>query len=116
MKIKKKKITIPIIIVALLAGLLIYLFLGPKAIDNKEADKSSVSTEFKTVNTPDEITVGTQAQRGFNNDNVLHSSSDGDIHYSSYIPESYDGSEPYALFITLPGWEGLYFQASARIW
>ena len=34
----------------------------------------------------------------------------GDIHYSSYIPESYDGSEAYALFITLPGWEGLYFQ------
>lgn len=28
----------------------------------------------------------------------------------SAIPGSYDGSEPYALFITLPGWEGLYFQ------
>lgn len=50
-----------------------------------------------------------QSQRGFLNDNTLHSSI-GDIHYSSYIPESYDGSEPYALFITLPGWEGLYFQ------
>lgn len=24
--------------------------------------------------------------------------------------DSYDGSRPYALFITLPGWEGLYFQ------
>lgn len=61
-------------------------------------------------NSMDEITVGAQTQRGFINDNVLHSSSDGDIHYSSYIPENYDGSEPYALFITLPGWEGLYFQ------
>ena len=34
----------------------------------------------------------------------------GEIHYSSYIPESYDGTKPYALFITLPGYEGLYFQ------
>lgn len=55
------------------------------------------------------ITPGTQTQRGFVNDNVLHSEI-GDIHFSSYIPESYDGSTPYALFITLPGWEGLYFQ------
>ena len=55
------------------------------------------------------LTPGTQTQRGFINDNVLHSEI-GDIHFSSYIPESYDGSEPYALFLTLPGWEGLYFQ------
>ena len=54
------------------------------------------------------ITCGTQTQRGFVNDNIYHSEL-GDIHYSSYIPDSYDGREPYALFITLPGWEGLYF-------
>ena len=57
---------------------------------------------------PVPITYGTETQRGFLNDNVFHSEL-GEIHYSSYIPESYDGSEPYALFITLPGWEGLYF-------
>ena len=55
------------------------------------------------------MTAGTQTQRGFVNDNVLHAGM-GDIHFSSYIPESYDGTRPYALFITLPGWEGLYFQ------
>lgn len=55
------------------------------------------------------VTYGTEIQRGFVNDNVYHSEQ-GDIHYSSYIPDSYDGSEPYALFITLPGWEGLFFQ------
>lgn len=55
------------------------------------------------------LTQGTQIQRGFVNDNVLHSDV-GDIHFSSYVPDSYDGSEPYALFVTLPGWEGLYFQ------
>ena len=41
---------------------------------------------------------------------MLHSANDGDIHYSVYIPDSYDGSEPYAVFFTLPGYEGLYFQ------
>lgn len=56
------------------------------------------------------IEFGTQKKDGFIVDNVLHSEIQGDIHFSSYIPESYDGSEPYALFVTLPGWEGLYFQ------
>ena len=43
-------------------------------------------------------------------DNVLHSETEGDIHYHVYFPDSYDGSEPYALFFTLPGYQGLYFQ------
>lgn len=55
------------------------------------------------------VTLGTQTQRGFINDNVLHAGI-GDIHFSSYIPAHYDGSQSFALFITLPGWEGLYFQ------
>lgn len=43
-------------------------------------------------------------------DNILHSESNGDIHFNLYIPQSYDGTKPYALYITLPGYEGLYFQ------
>ena len=58
----------------------------------------------------DSVTLGTIEERGFVVDNVLHSQQDGNIHFSSYIPADYDGSTPYALFITLPGWEGLYFQ------
>lgn len=42
-------------------------------------------------------------------DNILHSDV-GDIHFHLYIPESYDKSEPYALYLSLPGYEGLYFQ------
>lgn len=48
--------------------------------------------------------------RGFLLDNVLHSETEGEIHYNVYIPDSYDGSRPFALFFTLPGYEGLYFQ------
>lgn len=58
----------------------------------------------------DSVTLGTIEERGFVVDNVLHSQQDGHIHFSSYIPADYDGSTSYALFITLPGWEGLYFQ------
>lgn len=57
-----------------------------------------------------EIDFGDEYIRGFLFDNVLHSEGNGDIHFGLYIPESYDGSEPYALYVTLPGYEGLYFQ------
>lgn len=56
-----------------------------------------------------EVTRGTETYRGFQMDNVLHAP-EGDIHFHIYVPESYDGREPYALFLTLPGYEGLYFQ------
>ena len=56
------------------------------------------------------VTEGTEEYRGFILDNVLHSENDGDIHFNLYVPDSYDGSRPYAVFFTLPGYEGLYFQ------
>ena len=60
-----------------------------------------------------EVTLGTETYRGFQMDNVLHAP-EGDIHYHIYIPDSYDGSEAYALFLTLPGYEGLYFQGMGQ--
>ena len=60
-----------------------------------------------------EVTEGTETYRGFRMDNVLHAP-EGDIHYHIYIPDSYDGSEPCALFLTLPGYEGLYFQGMGQ--
>ncbi len=60
------------------------------------------------------VEAGTETYNGFVIDNVYHSPSDGDIHYNVYIPESYDGSESYALYFTLPGYEGLYFQGVAQ--
>lgn len=59
---------------------------------------------------PGDVTEGMEEYRGFTLDNVLHSENDGDIHYNLYVPDSYDGSEPCAIFFTLPGYEELYFQ------
>ena len=71
-----------------------------------------ISDEDNSINKADNYNVenGTKEYRGFVLDNVLHSATEGDIHYNVYIPDDYDGSESYALFMTLPGYQGLYFQ------
>lgn len=56
------------------------------------------------------VTTGSVEDRGFVLDNVLHDPERGDIHFNSYVPESYDSSQPVPLYVALPGWEGLYFQ------
>lgn len=72
--------------------------------DTQSADNQSSSSKAYNVE------QGTSKYRDFVLDNVLHSETEGDIHYNVYIPEDYDGTESYALFMTLPGYQGLYFQ------
>lgn len=71
---------------------------GKTQSDEAETDKSQT------------VTAGSKKYRGFLLDNILHSQGEGDIHYNVYIPDSYDGTKEYALYITLPGYQGLYFQ------
>ena len=61
-----------------------------------------------------EITPGTSYYRGFLVDNVYHSGKNGEIHYNVYFPDSYDGKKKMALYVTLPGYQGLYFQGVAE--
>lgn len=61
-----------------------------------------------------ELTPGTSYYRDFLVDNVLHTRQDGDIHYNVYFPDSYNGNDLHALFVTLPGYQGLYFQGPAQ--
>ena len=61
-----------------------------------------------------EETAGTEQYRNFTVDNVLHVPDLGEIHYCAYIPDSYDGSRPYSLYLTLPGYQGLYFQGAGE--
>ena len=69
---------------------------------NDSVPNGSIGTE-NTIPAPTEIDFGDEVIRGFLFDNILHSENDGDIHFGLYIPGSYDGSEPFALFVTLPG-------------
>ena len=59
--------------------------------------------------TADDMTPGTEAYRGFALDNVLHSAQEGDIHFNLYVPDGYDSETSASLFVTLPGYQGLYF-------
>ena len=57
-----------------------------------------------------ELTIGTSSYGVFTLDNIYHSLNYGDIHYHSYIPNDYNSSKKYSLYISLPGYNGLYFQ------
>lgn len=61
-----------------------------------------------------EVSSGSSYYRGFLVDNVLHSKDNGDIHYHVYFSDSYNGTKKHALYITLPGYQGLYFQGVAE--
>ena len=61
-----------------------------------------------------EVRAGTGTYRGFLVNNIYHSKKNGDIHYNVYVPKSYDGTKKYALYVTLPGYQGLYFQGVAE--
>ena len=56
------------------------------------------------------IEPGTQEYRGFTVDSIVHTAKAGDIHYSIHFPDSYSSDIETPLFITLPGYQGLYFQ------
>ncbi|WP_242971358.1 prolyl oligopeptidase family serine peptidase [Blautia sp. An46] len=80
--------------------------------DSEETSRTEDSQESAsgTEEKGDYVTEGTEEYRGFTLDNVLHSETQGDIHFNLYVPDSYDGEEPCAVFFTLPGYERLYFQ------
>lgn len=77
---------------------------------SKNTATENSSEQIREIQGQQNVTEGTEEYRGFQMDNVLHSDTTGDIHYHIYVPDSYDGSNPYALYVTLPGYEGLYFQ------
>ena len=68
------------------------------------------SGQSKSVKAHYQVTYGKDTYRSFTIDNVLHTDENSDIHFNMYVPKSYDGKDKYALYLTLPGYEGLYFQ------
>lgn len=71
----------------------------------------SQNTKPQQIITPNEVDKNnSSSENDFIIDAVYHSPNDGDIHYSYYIPNDYNENKTYPLYITLPGYEGLYFQ------
>lgn len=93
---------IGIIIAVILSVLSLFTLFGCNSIGSN-IDEDECSGDYN-------ITEGTQEYRGFTVDSVYHSDSNGDIHFNYYVPDSYDGSKPYALYLSLCGYGGYYFQ------
>ena len=94
---------------SLLSFFALSFFLGGCQADiEMESSSPVISTPSSSLaeSFPD-VTSGTETYRGFLLDNVYHSE-EGDIHYNVHFPDGYDPSSSYALFMTLPGYEGLY--------
>ena len=100
-------------------GGIVIVLLGLYIWNNQSSSQSAsdLNNERPSVvqENDENITPGTEKYRNFVLDNVFHSKDNGDIHYNVYIPDSYDGKEPYALYFTLPGYQGLYFQGVGEI-
>ncbi|WP_029694902.1 prolyl oligopeptidase family serine peptidase [Lacrimispora indolis] len=83
------------------------------AVEVETEMRTAVIAQESKAQTGDYVTEGTGSYHDFVVDSVLHSDAAGDIHYCVFIPDEYDGSEAYSLYITLPGYQGLYFQGAA---
>ena len=123
---EKRKLVLTIIGVVILAMvIMVYIYFSKPGRDEKKnqqtinqvqtvqqkADEKKENTE-KNISGDEleNVTPGSEEYRGFLLDNVLHSPNEGDVHYNVYIPDAYDGTKEYALYVTLPGYQGLYFQ------
>ncbi|XBX04832.1 alpha/beta hydrolase [Enterocloster clostridioformis] len=83
------------------------------AAESKTEVRNMAVAQESEAQIGDYVTEGTESYRDFVVDSVLHSDVAGDIHYCVSIPDEYGGSEAYSLYITLPGYQGLYFQGAA---
>lgn len=123
---EKRKLVLTIIGVVILAMvIMVYIYFLKLGRDEKKnqqtinqvqtvqqkTDEKKENTEKNTSGDElENVTPGSEEYRGFLLDNVLHSPNEGDIHYNVYIPDAYDRTKEYALYVTLPGYQGLYFQ------
>ncbi len=100
----KKKIIIVVICIILLIALAIILIVNQNSsLDNRENNANSDNESAGTVQNSSRVEDDFQIDLVYNIDGK-------DIHYSAYIPENINELDSVNLFITLPGWEGLYFQ------
>ena len=122
---KRKWVLIVIGIIIFVAAIMVYTHFSKSGKNEKQENQQAMhqtqtiqkaDTEIKSeeINEAgdalENVTQGSKEYRGFILDNVLHSQDEGDIHYNVYIPDTYGGTKEYALYVTLPGYQRLYFQ------
>lgn len=76
---------------------------------NNPQETSSASSE-EASSFSSSSSNGTNTYRGFILDQVTTDRNGNSIHYNINVPDSYNDYNPSPLYISLPGYEGLYFQ------
>lgn len=99
-----KKSLMIIIGIILIVVLLVILFFFNR--DNLTTDNNDLNNEESNGS----VTDSSRVEDDFKIDLVYHSDEGRDIHYSAYIPDNIEELDRVNMFITLPGYEGLYFQ------
>ena len=92
--------------VILTVSLLITACSANQSINNSESSNISVSTPAESE-VPNE-TEKSPEKTGVIAEQILNGN-DGEIHYSYYLPEDYDGSKTYPLVMTMPGYDMMWF-------
>ncbi len=59
-------------------------------------------TKEQSESTSEPVQTGLFAEQIF-------SGADGDIHYSYYLPHSYDGSRKFPMMVVMPGYDMMWF-------
>ena len=83
------------IILTFVVGIIFIVIIAVHVFQKENITNDGKSVEKVSEAGSDNVIVGSEEYRGFVLDNVLHSNDEGDIHYNVYIPDTYDGSEPY---------------------
>lgn len=92
--------------VILTVSLLLTACSANQSINNSESSNISVSTPAESE-VPNE-TEKSPEKTGVIAEQILNGN-DGEIHYSYYLPEDYDGSKTYPLVMTMPGYGMMWF-------
>ena len=79
----------------------------PPAVTAPDIDTPTTSPDEPAENTPPAET-STPVQTGLFAEQIF-SGADGDIHYSYYLPDSYDGSRKFPMMVVMPGYNMMWF-------
>ena len=79
----------------------------PPAVTAPDIDTPTTSPDEPAENTPPAETSA-PVQTGLFAEQIF-SGADGDIHYSYYLPDSYDGSRKFPMMVAMPGYDMMWF-------
>ena len=76
--------------------------------NSTENSTNEISSNFPESETASKSQVHETIQTGLVREQILNGT-EGDIHYSFFLPESYDGSRKFPMMVTMPGYDRMWF-------